>query len=527
MITLNLKREILLKYQNGYSKSEIARQVGSCRKTVRKYINEYEDKITKMGDAVDTNDDIKINALVEELSEKPKYTVDNRVNRKLNDDIISEIERCLKDNENKILNRNRKQIMKKIDIYELLVDKGFDIGYTTVCNYIRNAHSKKEAYIKQEYNPGETLEFDWGEVKLMINGVPMKFQLALFSTCFGSYHFATLYNNQKMQSFLDAHVQCFKHLGGVHKEIVYDNMKVAVKKFIGPTEKEATEDLMKISMYYGFNYRFCNARKGNEKGTVERGVEYVRRKAFARQNEFNSLKEANEHLAAILIKLNAKNKPWLNHQSALDKLNEEREELIKAVPDYVIYSEKECRVDKYSTITIEQNRYSVPEYLVGKFVKAKSYPEKIDIYYKNSIIATQERSYKAHDWVIDINHYIHTLKKKPGALHNSTAMQCCSHRIQEIYHDYYIKSPREFIDLLEIINEKGLNAIESTIDTLKLLGSKHVTTEKIKNIVNQKDMPIQPLSTDKNKEITMQSIVILNTLTQALMLTSERGNEIE
>jgi hypothetical protein len=33
--------------------------------------------------------------------------------------------------------------------------------------------------------------------------------------------------------------------------------------------KEATDDLVKISLYYGFKYRFCNARSGNEKGHVQ------------------------------------------------------------------------------------------------------------------------------------------------------------------------------------------------------------------------------------------------------------------
>jgi len=46
--------------------------------------------------------------------------------------------------------------------------------------------------------------------------------------------------------------------------MVYDNMKVAVKKFVGPTEEEATEALKKISIYYGFNYRFCNTYSGND-----------------------------------------------------------------------------------------------------------------------------------------------------------------------------------------------------------------------------------------------------------------------
>lgn len=54
-------------------------------------------------------------------------------------------------------------------------------------------------------------------------------------------------------------------------------MKVAVKRFVGRQEKEPTEALLKLSTYYGFAFRFCN---GNEKGHVERSVEYIRRKAF-------------------------------------------------------------------------------------------------------------------------------------------------------------------------------------------------------------------------------------------------------
>jgi len=41
-----------------------------------------------------------------------------------------------------------------------------------------------------------------------------------------------------------------------------------VRKFVGRNEKEATEDLIKISLYYGFKYRFCNIASGNEKGHV-------------------------------------------------------------------------------------------------------------------------------------------------------------------------------------------------------------------------------------------------------------------
>ena len=90
--------------------------------------------------------------------------------------------------------------------------------------------------------------------------------MALFTTGFGFHNYGKLYANKKMTSFLDAHVKAFENFKGVYHEVVYDNLKQAVKRFVGPSEKEATEDLVKLSLYYGFKYRFCNAYRGNEKG---------------------------------------------------------------------------------------------------------------------------------------------------------------------------------------------------------------------------------------------------------------------
>ncbi len=515
MIILDMKRKILLKYQGGDSLSEISRVQGVSRTTVRKYVNAYEDKIIRLKDSTERNKDT-VDALVEELSSEPKYDSSGRFKTKLTDEIISVIDDCLEKNAVKLLNRNRKQMMKGIDIYEFLKEKEYDIGYTTVCNYIRKTVLRKEAFVKQEYQPGETLEFDWGEVKLKIAGKPFKFQLALFSTGYGSYNYGNLYNNQKMQSFLDSHVKCFAHIGGVHREVVYDNMRVAVRKFVGKTEKIATDELIKLSMYYGFDFRFCNARKGNEKGTVERAVEYVRRKAFSSKDEFETLTDANTHLHSVIKKLNEKPTKYLGNVSSADKLEEEKRKLKKVVADYVICTDLECRVDKYSTIIVEQNRYSVSELLVGRFVKAKVYPERIDVYYEGNLITSHIRSYKSSDWTIDINHYLSTFKKKPGALHNSTAMQSCSHRIKKIYYGYYTKDPREFIDLIELIKSTTIEDVEKAIAELEILGQRHVTTDKIKNLVTQGNNPLDNHTMDTNDEIVTSSLSLLNMLSQAV-----------
>ncbi|BDU51054.1 Mu transposase domain-containing protein [Haliovirga abyssi] len=289
-------------------------------------------------------------------------------------------------------------------------------------------------------------------------------------------------------------------------------MRVAVKRFIGPTEKETTDDLIKLSMYYGFDYRFCNTRRGNEKGHVERGVEFVRRKSFSRNLESSSLEEANNHLENTLKNINSKPRKWMGNKSPEDKLKEEKEYLLKLNPDYVIAKKVECRVNKYSTITIEQNKYSVPERLVNKFVEAKIYPENIKIYFEGELLATHERSYKLQDWILDINHYLETLKRKPGSLKHSTSLQCSEHRLQEIYTSYYSKKPKEFLELLEIIREKSLKEVEKVIEELLKNGEKLVTTENIKNIINQEKIAI-PEAVDKN-EIEEKSIELLEKISE-------------
>ena len=319
MITMNKKRKILLHYQNGNNISQIAREEGVARKTVRKYVKEYEENMKKLVSSDETKDG-DLEALIETLSSPPTYDTSKRTRFKLTDKAKEVIDICLKENEEKIKSHNRKQIMKVVDIHEHLLENNIQVGYTTVCNYVRSQKTLGEAYIKQNYDYGQTIEFDWGEVKLRINGEQKRFQMALMTTAKGSCHFARLYPHQKMEAFLDSHINGLAYFGGVPNEIVYDNMKVAVKRFVGRFEKEATEDLMKLSMYYGFDYRFCNARRGNEKGHVERGIEFIRRKAFAKQDTFSSLEEANQHLFEKVQKLNDKKRRWLDDKSPYEVL---------------------------------------------------------------------------------------------------------------------------------------------------------------------------------------------------------------
>lgn len=137
-----------------------------------------------------------------------------------------------------------------------------------------------EAFIRLFYKPGEVVEFDWGEAVLFIDGVKTKFYLAVFTFGHSNGRYAYLFRHNEHSWLSWNHTATFSwDINGVPSLMVYDNMRVAVKSFVGG-EKTPTDSLLRMADFYRFRYRFCNVRAGWEKGHVERSVEFVRRQGF-------------------------------------------------------------------------------------------------------------------------------------------------------------------------------------------------------------------------------------------------------
>lgn len=503
------KNEILIRfYRRGESKSKISRCLGISRKTIRKYINEHE-KIrssTQLGKHIEKG-----------LTCVPKYKTANRQKIKLTREIQSQIDIYLKQNLEKRHQGLHKQIMKKADVHEALIEKGYQIGYTTVCNYVRGKTSYgKEAFIKQVYQPGVVCEFDWGEVKLYINGDLKTLNLAVFTCCYSNYRYSKLFHRQDTLAFSQSHVDFFTQLNGVHKELVYDNMRVAVKRFVGPSEKEATRGLLELSSYYHFGFRFCNVRKGNEKGHVERSVEYIRRKSFCRNSSFSSIDEANNHLLETCLKLNKSPQVLSNSKTANELLEEEKKFLYRPISPYKCFEQENAKVDKYSTVIYQGNRYSVPDHLVGQLLELRVFAEKITVYQKSVEICEHSRSYGAHTWTLDLGHYLGTLLRKPGALTGSLALQQTDVEIRVIYNNYFTKDSRGFIELLQYCQNKDINfnLLKKAIETVKKITPRDISKDKILAVIGCEKEPKQ--QEKKDDEITTHSNELLEELSELI-----------
>lgn len=394
---------ILKLKEKGLSNRSVAKTLGIDKKTVNKYWNEYKNNIQKLET---TNNELDILKIQEDIISKPKYNSENRVRRKITPECLKALEKLLEDESKKarILGTN-KQALTKQQIYELLNKQGFDISYSSVVLEIKRMKQLgNECFIKQDY--------DFGEVKLVINGITKKYYIAVLSSPAGNFRWCYLYDNCKKDVFLDSHVKFFKMIGGVWKEIVYDNMRNVVSKFIGKNEKELNEDLVKMSLYYGFDINVTNAFSGNEKGYVEGSVKYLRNKIFAKNYKFSSEESAIEYMESQLMKLNENS-----------KIEEEKKMLKAAKPPLELAEIRKSFVNKYSFVQIEKNFYSVPEYLVGLAVTSKIYYNKILIYSNNELVCEHKKLDGEKKISANIRHYLKTLTFKPGALRNSYVLK--------------------------------------------------------------------------------------------------------
>jgi transposase len=459
------KNAIIVLKLKGQSNRKIARENNIDRKTVARYWDEYQE-LTKL--LVPEGDN---RAIQEQLVSAPKYTVSNRYPTKYNAAIDEAIDTILSNEAEKAreLGENNKQKLTNKQIHRIIRDLGHDIGVTIVSDHVRKKRNKMaEAFIRQEYDFGDRLEFDFGEVKLVINGKVKKYFLAVFGSPRSKFRWAYLYDNQKKEVFLDSHVRFFELIGGAYRECVYDNMKNVVTRFIGKNEKELNADLIAMSTYYGFSINTTNCFSGNEKGFVESSVKATRKEVFAVRYRFDSVEEAEKYLESELIRMNEDS-----------HIEEEIKYLQPWRPPLELSRMTEPLVDKYSFVRVDNNFYSVPEYLVGRKVPARCYVKEIIVYSGLNEVCRHKRKDGFGEMSVNIFHYLDTLTKKPGALRNSKALRS-EVELKAVFDSYFTTRAREFIDLLRINQHKSMDEI---VHIVKLAGEgcEPVHIEKIES----------------------------------------------
>ncbi|WP_157777170.1 IS21 family transposase [Erysipelothrix larvae] len=432
------KYSIITLKKKGWSNRKIALELGIDRKTVARYLQEYNKCQIQLIDNHDLSDERKVEVIDQIVGDR-HYDASKRGKRKLTQEIQARIIEIMDSEKDKdmLLGRHHKQKLTVTQIFEIIKSEGHDIGQTTIRNFVHEIQASRETFIRQDYRYGERLEFDFGEVKLLINGELRTYYLAVFSSPASGYRYAYLYPNQRKQVFIDAHVRFFEHSKGSWGEVVYDNMRNVVKRFITPYEKEINDDCLKLALYYNFEINLTNIRSGHEKGSVENSVKVIRNRVFAKDYKFETFEEACVHLEQTLDEINIKS-----------SIEDEKKELQPYRIPYEFADIEVYSVDKYGCIHVENNFYSVPDYLQHKRVTVKNTVNSIRIYSNHTFVYEHKKIDGHHQYQLVLDHYLNTMMTKPGSVKNSLVLK--QHpELYNIYHNHYKTRTKEFIEILQ------------------------------------------------------------------------------
>jgi transposase len=298
-----------------------------------------------------------------------------------------------------------KQRITGTRIHRQLVEEGYEVGVTTVRNYLREKRRREaEVFVPLAHRPGEEAQVDFFDVTVEESGQRRKAWKFVMRLMYSGRDFVRLYDRPDQLSFLDAHVRAFCYLGGVPQRIVYDNLSAAVKKIVG-SERELTERFMALCSHYLFEPCFTRRGEGHDKGGVEARGKGIRLRHLTPIPKGETLSEISEVLLReVEIAFTGER-----------RFVEEREHLreLPARPFEARKVELVC-VNRRSMVRIEGTSYSVPSHWAS--LRATAYVGVEDV--RIHCCGQSETYPKERKGVekIRYRHYLSELAKKPKAV---------------------------------------------------------------------------------------------------------------
>jgi transposase len=282
-------------------------------------------------------------------------------------------------------------------IYEMVKARGYKGSSVQVRRYVRKVRPKpKEAFFRLRTLPGEQAQVDWGSFgKIAVGRARRALSCFVMVLSYSRAMYARFFFDQTQESFLTGHVGAFEALGGVPREVLYDNLKTAVLERRGE-HVQFNPALLELCGHYHFAPKPCAPYRGNEKGKVERAIQYLRHAFFAARR-FRSIEDLNRQLEGW-IQTVAHQRPVPadpDKTRVEDALTAERDRLLP-LPAHPFPCEavRSAKVGKTPYVRYDLNDYSIPHTATQSVVTVIASVDRIRILdAQGEEIAEHERSY--------------------------------------------------------------------------------------------------------------------------------------
>lgn len=328
-------------------------------------------------------------------------------------------------------------------------------------------------FIPCEPAAGQEAEVDWGSATAILGGETLRLKFFCMRSKFSGKHFVRFYPCERQQAFFDAHLQAFEFFGGIFPVLIYDNLTTAIRKVLHGKKRLEQESFSKFKAYHSFSARFCNPASGNEKGGVEGLVGFARRNYMVPVPEAESLEALNEKMLGHCLAYGS-HKMAGRSESVAELFEQEKDHLLE--PPKVVYSNiqsHEARVDKYATVMVDKNRYSVPWRHAGRRVKILQHVDRVEIFSGGTRLAVHERLFANNKWSLAPAHYLELIEKRPMSFTSARPIRQWQEHWPKSLHQLLAsfcrsqgdtKGIKDFIAVLMLYSNHPADEIEATVE---------------------------------------------------------------
>lgn len=359
------------------------------------------------------------------------------------------------------------------------------VAEVTIRQYVRERKREqgwgaRVTCVPQSYEPGQEGQVDWYEAWAELGGAAVRLQVFSMRSMASGAAFHRAYHRATQQAFLEAHEHAFDFFGGVFRVVRYDNLKLAVKKILRGFRREETERFIAFRSHWQFASEFCTPYEAHEKGGIESEAGYFRRNHWVPMPQARDLAELNAQLLAACREAEGRHIAGRGQAVGAAMVEERAHLLPLAQSGFELVEISYPRVDGLGCVRVGTNFYSVPVKPEQK-VEVRLYPTCVEARQEGRCIARHERSYGRQQQVLDLEHYLDVLERKPGALAGSKPLAAWRerglwpHSYDRLWEELMGRhgkqsGTRQMIGVLSLIKQHGHERVRAAVEEAVSLG---------------------------------------------------------
>jgi hypothetical protein len=328
----------------------------------------------------------------------------------------------------------------------------------------------KEVFFAQVHHPGRLAASDFthcSDLGVTLQGSPFPHLVYHFVLTYSNWETGTVCFAESYESLSEGLQDALWELGGVPQLHRTDRLTAAVQPGADPgVFKRRYQALLS---HYGLAAQAIGAGKAHENGDAEQSHRQFKRALdqalmLRGSRDFPGRDGYTAFLRELFAQLNAGRQARLAEEVALLRpLPARRLEACKRL---------RVRVEAGSTVRVEGNVYSLPSRLIGEWVEARLYAERVEVWYAQRRVEELPRLRGRGKHRVDYRHVIDWLVRKPGAFadYRYRADLFPSSRFRMAYDLLTERQParaaREYLRILHLAAREGEAGVEAALADL-------------------------------------------------------------